>query len=307
MELWFLGTSAGMPIRGRNVTAIALRISQNNGSFWMFDCGEGTQHQMMHTALKLNRLTKLFITHLHGDHVYGLPGLLSSRSSLGGTDLLEIYGPPGLREFVETNLRITRTHLGYPIKIVEIVEEGVIFEDTGMTIEVAKLDHRIDSYGYRIMERERLGALNAHWLAEMGVPPGPIYGDLKTGKDVTLNDGRVIRSVDAVGESKPGRIITILGDTRPCANAIKLSNGADVLIHEATFAHVLEDKANEYGHSTTLQAARIASSAGVKRLFITHFSSRYTQEELLELQAEARSIFGHTDAAIELKPYIISY
>ncbi len=305
MELWFLGTNAGRPIRDRNVTSVALRISRNSGEFWMFDCGEGTQHQLLHTPLKLNRMKKLFITHLHGDHVYGLPGLLSSRSSLGGTEALDIYGPPGLRELVETNLRITGTHLDYSINIVEIVE-GVIFEGDGMTIEVAKLEHRIDSYGYRIMERERSGALNVQWLAEMDVPPGPVYGHLKSGKDVTLKDGRVIRSIDAVGEPLPGRVIAILGDTRPCANAVKLSEGADVLIHEATFADDLADKANEYGHSTALQAAQIAQAADVGRLFITHFSSRYKQEDLAQLEAEARSIFSHTEAARELKPYMIS-
>lgn len=305
MELWFLGTSAGRPIRERNVTSVALRISRNSGEFWMFDCGEGTQHQLLHTSLKLNRMKKLFITHLHGDHVYGLPGLLSSRSSLGGTEALDIYGPLGLRELVETNLRITGTHLDYSINIVEIVE-GVIFEGDGMTIEVAKLDHRIDSYGYRIMECERLGALNAQWLAEMDVPPGPIYGHLKSGKDVILKDGRMIRSIDAVGKPLPGRVIAILGDTRPCANAVKLSEGADVLIHEATFAHDLADKANEYGHSTALQAAQIAQAAGAGRLFITHFSSRYKQDDLAKLEEEARSIFSRTEAARELKPYMIS-
>lgn len=304
MELWFLGTSAGMPIRGRNVTSIALKISRNSGQFWMFDCGEGTQHQLLNTPLKLSRLSKLFITHLHGDHVYGLPGLLSSRSSLGGIEPLHIYGPPGLRELVETNLRIAETHLNYAISIVEIAE-GIILEDEDMTIEAAKLDHRIDSYGYRLMERERPGVLNAGWLAEMGIPPGPLYGQLKAGKDVSLEDGRMIRSADAVGEPLPGRIITILGDTRPCENAVYLGKGADVLVHEATFAHDLADKAHEYGHATTIQAAQIAHAAGAERLFLTHFSSRYLDEQLAELEAEAKTVFHNTEAAVELKPYIV--
>ena len=306
MELCFLGTSAGRPIRGRNVTSITLRIKQNSGAFWMFDCGEGTQHQLLHTSLKLNKLTKLFITHMHGDHVYGLPGLLSSRSSLGAIEDLDIYGPPGLRQFVESNLQLTGTHLNYSLHIFEI-EEGVILEDGSVTIETAKLDHRIDCYGYRIVEHERPGALNVQWLAEIGVPPGPVYGQLKAGMDVTLNDGRVIRSADAVGEPLPGRVVTILGDTRPCENAVKLSKRADVLIHEATFAHALVDKANEYGHSTALQAAQIAKTAEVRKLFITHFSSRYTLEDLIELEAEARGVFTNTEAAIELKPYSITY
>jgi len=305
MELYFLGTSAGMPIRGRNVTSIALRISQYNGSFWMFDCGEGTQHQLLHTSLKLSRLNKLFITHLHGDHVYGLPGLLSSRSSLGGTEVLDIYGPPGLRELIETNLRITGTHLNYPLQIVEI-DEGNVFEDNEVKVEAAILDHRIDSFGYRLTERERSGALNARWLVEMGVPPGPAYGQLKVGNDITLEDGRVIRSADAVGKPSPGRIITILGDTRPCNNAVKLGEGADVLIHEATFAHDLAQKAHEYGHSTALQAAEIAHAAGAKKLYLTHFSSRYQLEDLANLEAEARTVFRNSEAAIELRAYTIT-
>lgn len=305
MELLFLGTNAGMPIRDRNVTSIAIKLCENGGSFWMVDCGEGTQHQLLKTPLKLNRLNKLFITHLHGDHVFGLPGLLSSRSSLGGTERLDIYGPNGLRELVETSLGITETYLGFPLNIVEI-QEGMIVEDEDMTVVAAKLDHRIESYGYRMVERERTGALNAQWLAEMEVPPGPVYRELKSGKDVTLDDGRVIRSAEAVGKPLPGRIITILGDTRPCDNAVKLGEGADVLVHEATFAHEMADKAHEYGHSTALQAAQIAHAAGAGRLFITHFSSRYKQEDLAELVAEARSVFTHTDAAIELKPYPIN-
>jgi len=271
----------------------------------MVDCGEGTQHQLLKTPMKLNRLNKLFITHLHGDHVFGLPGLLSSRSSLGGTECLDIYGPPGLRELVETSLRITETHLGFPLNLIEI-EEGVIVEEAGMTVVAAKLDHRIDSFGYRIIERDRPGTLNAQWLAEMEVPPGPVYRDLKSGKDVTLDDGRVIRSAEAVGKPLPGRIVTILGDTRPCHNAVKLGEGADVLVHEATFAHELADKAHEYGHSTALQAAQIALAAGAARLFITHFSTRYKLEDLANLETEARSVFSNTEAAMELKPYKIS-
>lgn len=304
MELLFLGTNAGMPIRERNVTSIALRISQNSGTFWMFDCGEGTQHQLLHTSWKLSRLNKLFITHLHGDHVYGIPGLLSSRSSLGGTEPLEIYGPAGLRELVEANLRIAETHLDYPLSIVEI-EEGVVYADDCMTVEAAKLDHRIASYGYRIVEREHLGTLNVQWLTEMGVPAGPAYGQLKAGNDVTLQDGRVIRSADAVGKPLPGRIITILGDTRPCANAVQLSKGADVLVHEATFAQDLADKAYEYGHATALQAAETAFAAGAGRLFMTHFSSRYKQADLAALVAEAKTVFSDTEAAVELKLYQI--
>lgn len=304
VELWFLGTSAGMPVSGRNVTSVALRMPQNRGTFWMFDCGEGSQHQLLRTPIRLSRLEKLFITHLHGDHIFGLPGLLSSRSSIGGTEPLDLYGPPGLREFTETAFRISGTHLNYSLQIHEIAE-GKVFEDETFSVESAILDHRIDSFGYRITESPRAGALNTLMLAEMGVPSGPLYGRLKSGEDITLEDGRVIRSSDVTGNPSPGRIIVVLGDTKPCDGAVLLARGADLLVHEATFAHDLATKAEEYTHSTALQAAETAQAAGVKRLLITHFSSRYKPEDLSGLEAEARSAFLNTDAAIELRPYEI--
>lgn len=304
MELWFLGTSAGMPISGRNVTSIALRMPQDRGTFWLFDCGEGTQHQLLRTPFRLSRLEKLFITHLHGDHLFGLPGLLSSRASLGGTEPLTLYGPPGLQEFTENALRISETHLGYPLHIHEI-EEGTVFEDGAFSVEAALLDHRIDSFGYRIAEFPRAGALNTRLLAELGVPSGPAYGRLKSGEDVVLEDGRTVRSPDVVGDPIAGRVVVVLGDTKPCPNAVKLAQGADLLVHEATFAHDLADKADEYGHATSVQAAETARDAEVGRLILTHFSSRYKPEDLAVLEAEARNTFLATDAAIELTPYLI--
>lgn len=272
----------------------------------MFDCGEGTQHQLLRTPLKLTRLKKLFITHLHGDHVFGIPGLLSSRSSLGGSDPLEIYGPPGLRELVETAMRLTETHLGYPLEWHE-VSEGIVCEDAVMKVEAAALDHRIACFGYRVTELPRAGALNVQRLSELGLAPGPEYGRLKAGEDVTLPDGRLIRAAEAVGEPYAGRVVTVLGDTRPCAGARKLAEGADVLVHEATFGQDLGDKAGEYGHSTTLQAAETAREAKVGRLFLTHFSSRYKAEDLANLEAEARQVFANAEAANERQAYEIRH
>lgn len=304
MELLFLGTCAGKPIRERNVASIVLQATNQIKDIWMFDCGEGTQHQLLKTSVKLNRLNKLFITHLHGDHVYGIPGLLSSRSSLGCAEPLHIYGPPGIREFVEANLRITQTYLAYKLNISEI-SEGLVVDDAWIKVVAAKLDHRIECYGYRLEEKERPGSLNTGWLASKGLAPGPVYGRLKAGHDITLEDGTVIRSAQAIGKPIPGRTITIIGDTRPCSAAISLSLNADVLIHEATFAHALVDKAFEFGHCTALQAAQIAKAANVKKLYITHFSSRYKQDEIAELEAEARTVYSETEAAVELKSYFI--
>lgn len=304
MELWFMGTSAGMPIRDRNVTSVVLRLSRMGGALWMFDCGEGTQHQLLRTPLKLSRLRKLFVTHLHGDHVFGIPGLLSSRASLGATEPLDIYGPPGLRELAETALRISETHLEYSVRWHE-VGEGIVCEDAIMQVEAAALDHRIACFGFRVTELPRAGALNVQWLSEQGLSPGPAYGRLKAGEDVALPDGRLVRAAEAVGKPLGGRIVTVLGDTRPCAGARKLAAGADALVHEATFGKDLTAKAEEYGHATTVQAAEVARDAGVRRLFLTHYSSRYKSEDLPLLEAEARQVFAHAVAATELTPYAI--
>jgi ribonuclease Z len=286
------------------VTSAALRLGTGKDAFWLFDCGEGTQHRLLRTPFKLNRLGKLLVTHLHGDHVFGIPGLLSSRSSLGAAGPLEVYGPPGVRELVETALRVTGAHLDYPL-VIEEIGEGVVFENDSLLVEAARLNHRIDCFGYRVEERPRPGALNAAWLAGQGVPPGPAYGRLKAGEDVKLPDGRVIRSEDAVGPPLRGRVVAVMGDTRPCENAVRLARGADVLVHEATFAHALAEKAMAYGHSTTVQAAGIARDAGAGRLLITHFSSRYKPEEVAELEREARAVFPHAEAAVELRPYAV--
>ncbi|MFC4597646.1 ribonuclease Z [Cohnella hongkongensis] len=303
MEVWFMGTSAGMPIAERNVSSVALNLTRGKGTLWMFDCGEGTQHQLLRTPLKLSRLTKLFITHLHGDHLFGVPGLLSSRSSLGGLEPLDVYGPPGLREFIEAAMRLSGTHLDYPLNVHEIEEEGRVLDAEGHIVECAMLDHRVPCFGYRVAEKPRSGALRVDVLAAAGVPPGPAYGRLKAGEDIELEDGTVIHAADALRDPIAGRVVAVMGDTRPCEGAIRLARGADLLVHEATFAADLAEKADLYGHSTALQAAETARAAGAARLLMTHFSSRYRREDLALLEEQARSVFPNSEAASERTPY----
>jgi len=300
VELLFLGTGAGMPAKLRNVTSIALK-HLHDGSVWLFDCGEATQHQILHTSIRPRKINKIFITHLHGDHIFGLPGLLGSRSFLGGEeDTLDIYGPKGLRDFITTSLSVSQTHVKYELNIHEI-EEGLIFEDDRFTVEAKKLDHGILSFGYRIVEKDKPGTLMVDKLKELGIPPGPIYKQLKLGETVTLEDGRVINGKDFVGPDKKGRIITILGDTRPCENSIKLAKDADLLVHEATFNKDAAEQANDYFHSTTLQAATIAKEAGVKQLIITHISSRFEKKDWPILEREAQEQFPNTIIATDFK------
>jgi ribonuclease Z len=302
MEFTFLGTGAGMPAKERNVTSIALNLSAERGTTWLFDCGEGTQHQILKTPIRPRRIEKIFISHLHGDHIFGLPGLLGSRSFQDGNSLLTLYGPKGIREFIEIALFASKTHLKYELDIIEMNEdEEIIFEDDQFLIEAKKLEHGITSYGFRITECDQPGALQVDALRKAGIPPGPIYQKIKNGERVVMENGHVLDNAKYIGEVKKGRILAVLGDTRYTENAIVLSNQADVLIHEATFSKEEENLAFNYFHATTAQAATIAKLAGVKNLILTHISSRYQSEEQeLKLLREARAIFSETYIAKDL-------
>lgn len=300
LDIFFLGTGAGIPAKLRNVTSIALKLLEERGAIWLFDAGEATQHQILHTSIKPRRIEKVFITHLHGDHIYGLPGLLASRSFQGGESEVTVYGPKGLQEYITISLSVSQTYLKYPLKVVEI-DEGVIFEDEQFIVKAQLLEHGIPSYGYRIIEKDRPGTLLADKLVEAGVKPGPLFRKIKEGESVTLEDGRVIAPAEFLGPDQKGRIITILGDTRYCENAISLAQDADLLIHEATFSKGEEKLAYDYFHSTTNQAAEIARISGSKQLCLTHISSRYDRQAWLELVKEAQEIFPNTEIAEDFK------
>jgi ribonuclease Z len=304
LDIFFLGPGAGMPAKLRNVTSIALKMLEERGAVWLFDVGEATQHQILHTSIKPRRIEKIFITHLHGDHIYGLPGLLSSRSFQGGETEVTVYGPKGIKEYLQVSLSLSQTYLKYPLSVIEI-SEGIIFEDEQFTVEARRLDHGIPSFGYRIVERDRPGTLLADKLTEAGVQPGPIFRKIKNGETVVLEDGRVIEPDKFLGPSQKGRIVTILGDTRYCENSRWLAEDADFLVHEATFAKGEEQLAFDYFHSTTRQAAEIAKQASCKQLCLTHISSRYDRQAWLELVREAQEIFPQTDIAEDFKEFNI--
>ena len=291
MELEFLGTGAGVPAKHRNVSSIALKLLDECNAVWLFDCGEGTQLQILRTTIRPRKIEKIFITHLHGDHIFGLPGLISSRSFQGGSEALEIYGPKGIQEWIQTSLRLSKTHLSYPIKFIEIQEDGLIFEDNQFQVYCQKLEHGIESYGYRVVEADHVGELQVDQLQELGIKPGPIFGKIKQGQQVTLDHGRVIAGKNYIGESKKGRIVTILGDTRKTSQSIELARDADVLVHESTFNKNEAKLARAYYHSTTHDAAEVAKAAQVDKLILTHISARYLGKDVEELQSEAKEIF----------------
>lgn len=293
MELIFLGTGAGLPSKERNVSAIALSLLQEVNSIWLFDCGEATQHQILHTSIKPKKINKIFITHLHGDHIFGLPGFLSSRSFQGGNDQLTIYGPPGIKKYVEVSLQTSHSHLTYPLHIVEF-EPGKIFEDDKFIVYCKQLDHGIPSYGFRIVEKDKLGILLVDKLKKAGINPGPIYRLIKENDEITLDNGKVIYRDDYLGPNKQGRIISILGDTRFMEQNKSFVENSDILVHEATFSHEGKDLAKDYYHSTTTEAATLAKDSNVKKLVLTHISSRYQKADYAMLLREAKEIFHQT-------------
>ncbi len=293
MELYFLGTGAGVPSKNRNVSSIALQLLQERGTVWLFDCGEATQHQILHTSIKPRKIEKIFITHLHGDHIFGLPGLLGSRSFQGGTEPVEIYGPIGIRHFVETALEVSQTHLKYEVHFIEI-NEGLLFEDEQFKIYTKKLQHGIDSYGYRIEEKNKIGELMPERLKEAGIKPGPIYKEIKENPRITLADGTILYRKDFVGPPKQGNVVTILGDTRFSKEHIPFIQDSNILVHEATFGANDEHLAYEYYHSSANQAAQLALAGKVHKLLLTHISSRYQAEDMQPIVEEAQKVFPNT-------------
>ena len=294
MEIEFLGTGAGSPGKFRNVSSTALRLLDERNSVWLFDVGEATQHQILRTTLKPRKIDKIFITHLHGDHIFGLPGLLSSRSFQGGNSALTIYGPKGIRDFVEVSMRVSETKLSYKIHYQEIAADGLVFEDDKFRVYAQHLDHKIECFGYRVVEKDHPGELQVEKLREAKIPSGPVYGKLKLGETVTLPDGRTINGQDFLGPTQPGRIVALLGDTRQTKNAERLAKDADVLVHESTFAKGESKLARSYYHSTNIQAAELAKRMHVKMLLLNHISARYTGKMAQDLQHQAREIFHNT-------------
>jgi ribonuclease Z len=313
VQVTFLGTSSGVPTRARNVSAVALRLPQR-AELWLFDCGEGTQHQFLRSELRVSQLSRIFITHMHGDHVFGLPGLLASLGLAGTCSGIDLYGPDPLRDYLEGVLRTSSTRIGYPLRshrVKEAARSGaVLLEDDDILVRCAPLTHRVPAYGYRVEQKPRAGRFDVERARELGIPPGPIYAELKAGRTVTLEDGRIINGASLCGPEQPGCSVVYCTDTVFCEAAVELAAGADLLIHESTFAHAEAEMAFARQHSTSTMAAQTALAAGARRLMLTHLSPRYMPGNPVgpdDLLAEARAIFPATDIArdflsVEVKP-----
>ena len=300
MQVTFLGTSSGVPTRARNVSAVAVRLAQRS-ELWLFDCGEGTQHQFLRSDLRLSQLRRIFITHMHGDHVFGLPGLLASLGLSGSSGGVDLYGPDPLESYLEGVLRTSSTRIGYPLAVHQVrhaaEKDRLVFEDADLTVRATPLHHRVPAYAYRVEEKPKPGRFDIAKAQEMAIPPGPVYASLKRGETVTLDDGRQIDGKTLSGPERAGASFVYCTDTVFCEAAVNLSRGADLLIHESTFSHAEADMAFQRQHSTSTMAAQTAAEAGVGQLVLTHLSPRYAPGNAVtpdDLLAEARAIFPNT-------------
>ncbi|XP_067468447.1 zinc phosphodiesterase ELAC protein 1-like [Thunnus thynnus] len=353
MDMTFLGTGSAYPSPHRGASALVLRTE---GECWLFDCGEGTQTQLMRSQLRAGRITKVFISHLHGDHLFGLPGLLCTVSLNSNPDpqqnlnCVDIYGPRGLRHFLRVTLGLTGSQLLFPYAVHELEptsdqspEEGqlslemtaecgplhpqeqpgrtitldvssdcyTLFEDKKFVVKAFRLFHRIPSFGFCIQEHDRPGRLKTELLKELGVKPGPLYGRLKAGESVTLENGHVVSSCDVLEEAIPGRKVCILGD---CSSVLGegppgFCNGADILVHEATLGNEHREKAVDHGHSTPEMAAAVARACCARRLVLYHFSQRYKpcslqkegdEDDISELKRQAEEALQDSDVEVIL-------
>jgi len=291
MEVVILGTSSAAPTMRRWLSGTAIL---REGEVLLFDCGEGTQFRFMKAELPRRKFGKIFITHLHGDHIFGLPGFISTMN-LGQRDTpLTIYGPKGIRRYIDFILNFPRTtRLGFELRIEEFPpnHEGVICEEDDYVVTSAPLDHTIPSHGYRFQEKDLPGKFDGAKADALGVPFGPERGLLQRGEAITLRDGRVIHPDELVGPPRKGKSVAYITDTGFCIAARRLAADVDLIIHEATYGDDQLDMALDRKHSTIRHAATIARGAGAKKFVATHFSTRYEGAALAQLETEGREVF----------------
>jgi ribonuclease Z len=302
-EIIPLGTSSATPTRFRALSATALVRA---GRILLFDCGEGTQFRLMDARLNRMRIDAVFISHLHGDHFFGLPGLLTSLSLHRRTEALTIVGPEGLGTILEMIPGIGHHELTFPVNFKEFgpaFGKACVFETDEFSVTARPIEHRVTAAGFRFEEKSRPGSLDAMKAREMGVTDYTDFGRLKRGQSVEVATGQFVRPADVLGPPRGGVAFAYVFDSRPTQAAVELARDVDILFHEATFATADRDRAESTGHSTAQEAARIALDARARRLLLGHFSARYSDVNVLV--EEARAIFKNTEEALELKRYCL--
>jgi ribonuclease Z len=298
MDLTFLGTGGSVPTTKRNCVSIALRTGPE---VLLFDCGEGTQRQLMSSSVSFMRITTIFISHLHGDHFLGLPGLIQSMNFYGRTSPLKIYGPEGTAEMIEKVLSLGFFDLKYEVRGYDLVP-GEAVPGEGYGVKAVRTDHVVPSLGFVFQEMDRPGRFDPDRALELGVKEGPDFSRLVRGESIRVGSKVIVPDM-VMGPSRKGMKIVYSGDTAPCEELSMASVGADVLVHEATVTSDLEAKAREYRHSTAKDAAIVARDAGVRSLYLVHISGRY--EDASALLKEATGIFAGTIAPNDLDTYIL--
>ena len=291
MEIIFLGTSSAVHSKDRNHPSIAIKAF---GEIFLFDCGEATQRQLLYTNVSPMKISKIFITHYHGDHILGLPGLLQSMSLNGRETKLTIYGPKGLNKIKDAIYSLGYCAIEYPVEFVEI-DSGIIIENETYFIEAQRVKHNVPALAYSIEEKKKPRFLREKAI-ELGVPVGPAFGKLHNGEEVEIN-GKIIKPEQVLGEPRKGTKVTYSGDTRPCEEMIMLARDSTLLIHESTFIQKQKLNAEEYGHSTSVDAAYIAKDSNCKELILTHISTRYGDDYADIMLKEAQEIFENTKLA----------
>ena len=290
MQITFLGTSCMMPTKERNPSAAFLQFKSEG---ILFDCGEGTQRQMKIAGIPLSKVTRICVSHWHGDHILGLPGMLLTIASLELSRAVEIYGPHGSKRAFQALFGGIEFETKFNIKITE-VHEGKFFENEDFELESAPMKHPVPCVAFAFVEKDRR-RIKVDYVKKLGIPEGPLLGELQRGKNIEWKGKKV--TVDDATSLVKGRKIVFMTDTLVNENCYKLAANADILIIDSTYSSKLKDKAFEHGHLTALEAAQIASKAGVKKLILTHFSARY--KNTLELEEDARTAFDNVICAYD--------
>jgi ribonuclease Z len=292
IRVTFLGTAGSVPTPERSLPAVLI---QRGNEQLMFDCGEGVQRQMVKAKVGFHKKMKLFVSHMHGDHVLGLPGLLQTMALMDRQRKVEIYGPEGVKRFLEGTREVLQFALTFPVEIHEVYYAGVICREEEYAVDAAWSNHVIPSLAYAFVEKPRAGRFYPDKARVLGVPEGELWSTLQHGDEIRLSDGRVVKPEDVLGPLRSGRKIVYTGDTRPFKGFARFAAGADLVIHDATFDDALGEKALEDGHSTPSQAAEEAAKAKAKKLVLTHISARYVDARILLEQA--LKVFGNTVVA----------
>lgn len=299
IELTFLGTASAIPTKTRNHSSIVLKVYDRT---ILFDCGEATQRQIMDAQISPMKIDDIYITHLHGDHILGLPGIIQSLAFRGRTRSLNIYGPKGIVDVINHIRNLGYFAIGYELIVHEIIDDDVvIYKQNNFLVKAMKMKHTITNYAYKIEEIKQPKFLKSKAI-ELGIPPGPLFGQLQAGNSIIF-DGKEIKPEQVLGPPREGVQLVYSGDTIPQENMIHFAKNVNVLIHEATFGNDFSDKAIENGHTIAEDAARIAKEANVDQLILTHLSNRYTSST--ELEDEAKEVFENTVYAEDFMTVIV--